>query len=277
MSKKQHSGLARNTIDKFYTETSVAMKCIELLKDHITVSRDDLVIEPSAGDGSFINSIEALCPNSVFYDLIPGNKKVIEQDYFELDHNEIPNYNTYKKVHVVGNPPFGRQSSLAIKFIKKSCVYCDTLSFILPKSFKKDSMKKHFPLEYHLVHEYDLPDNSFLVDGKGHDVPCVFQIWEKRDTNREVPEKLVPKNYIFVKKDDEHDLSFRRVGVNAGDVDRETGNKSSQSHYFIKFDNGLTDEVYDILAGTAYDSRDNTVGPRSISKQELIKEFNAVL
>jgi hypothetical protein len=218
MSKKQKLGLTRNTIDKYYTSKSAAGKCMKLLKEHITISDEDLVIEPSAGDGAFINLIEALCPNSVFYDLIPANDKVNKQDYFELDHNEIPNYNLYKRIHVMGNPPFGRQSSLAIKFIKKSCVYCDTLSFILPKSFKKDSMKKHFPLEYHLVHEYDLPENSFLVDGKDHDVPCVFQIWEKRDMNREVPEKLIPKNYRFVKKDENPDLSFRRVGVIAGTI-----------------------------------------------------------
>ena len=274
---EQGTGLTRNTIDKFYTTASVAGKCMELLKDHIFISEEDLIIEPSAGDGAFISFIEALCPNSAFYDLLPGNKKVIKQDYFELDHNDIPNYGSYNKVHVVGNPPFGRQSSLAIRFIKKSCEYSDSLSFILPKSFKKDSMKKHFPLEYHLVHEYDLPENSFLVDGTRHDVPCVFQIWEKRDMDREIPDKLIPKNYMFVKKDDEHDLSFRRVGVNAGDIDRKTGNKSSQSHYFIKFDDGLTDELYERLSGINYECKDNTVGPKSISKQELMKEFNAVL
>ena len=56
------------------------------------------------------------------------------------------NQNCFKKIHIIGNPPFGRQSSLAIKFIKKSAEFCDSISFILPKSFKKDSLKKHFPL-----------------------------------------------------------------------------------------------------------------------------------
>ena len=40
---------------------------------------------------------------------------------------------TFNKIHIIGNPPFGRQSSLAIKFIKKSVEYCDSISFILPK------------------------------------------------------------------------------------------------------------------------------------------------
>ena len=35
---------------------------------------------------------------------------------------------------------------------------------------KKESLKKAFPLHFHLVFEMDLPDNSFLVDGKEHNV-----------------------------------------------------------------------------------------------------------
>ena len=64
----------------------------------------------------------------------PENDEIIKQDYLEFDFNL---QNSYKRIHIVGNPPFGRQSSLAIKFIKKSCEYCDSISFILPKSFKK--------------------------------------------------------------------------------------------------------------------------------------------
>ena len=87
----------------------------------------------------------------------------------------------YDKIHIIGNPPFGRQSSLARKFIKKSCDFCDTLSFILPKSFKKDSFQKTFPLYFHLVYQVDLPEKSFQVNSKDYNVPCVFQIWIKRD------------------------------------------------------------------------------------------------
>ena len=53
--------------------------------------------------------------------------------------------------------------------------------------------------------------------------------------------------------------------------------ESFQSHYFIKFDNGLTDELYQQLSDINYECKNNTVGPKSISKQELMKEFNMVL
>ena len=87
-------------------------------------------------------------------------------------------------------------------------------------------------------------------------------------------EILVPNNYRFVKKYEEHDISFRRVGFKAGEISVNTEDKSIQSHYFIRFDVELTDELLGRLSTIEYPCKDNTVGPKSISKQELIKEFN---
>jgi hypothetical protein len=269
----QTTGLKRKTTDKFYTSNIAVEKCMELITNNIEIKDDDLCIEPSAGNGSFIPHIKSMFAFYKFYDLEPEHDEIIKQDYLEFDYNVLNELNLIKK-HVIGNPPFGRQTSLAIKFIKKSCLFCDTLSFILPKSFKKDSMKKHFPLNFHLAVEYDLPVNSFIVDNKAYDVPCVFQIWIKQDINRNIPNKLVPNKYKFVKKEETPDISFRRVGVYAGTIDREIDTKSAQSHYFIKFDDPLTDELFNKLAKINYPGKDNTVGPKSISKPELIKEFN---
>ena len=271
----QTTGLKRKTIDKFYTSSNIVDVCIKLIKENIAIQKTDLCIEPSAGNGAFINGIKSLSNHYKFYDLEPENDEIIKKDYLEYDYNGIikePN----SKIHIIGNPPFGRQSSLAIKFIKKSCKYCDSISFILPKSFKKDSLKKHYPLNFHLICEYDLPENSFIVQQKTHNVPCVFQIWVKKKFKRKVPKKLIPNKYKFVKKQEKHDISFRRVGVNAGNIDRDTEKKSPQSHYFIKFDIELTDQLFNKLIKINYNSKNNTCGPKSISKQELIKEFNMV-
>ena len=51
---KQIIGLKRNPIDKFYTKPAIAQLCIDLVQKHINISPDDLIIEPSAGNGSFI-------------------------------------------------------------------------------------------------------------------------------------------------------------------------------------------------------------------------------
>ena len=273
---KQTTGLKRNIIDKYYTSNTIVNKCIELIKKNIDIQDDDLLIEPSAGNGSFITMIKMITNNYLFYDLEPENSEIIKLDYLEFDSKTMIATDV-NKIHLIGNPPFGRQSSMAIKFIKKSQEYCDSISFILPKSFKKPSLQKHFQLNFHLINEYDIPENSFIVDTQPYDVHCVFQIWVKKDTQRNVPEKLVPKKYSFVNKTDIPDISFRRVGVYAGKIDKETKEKSVQSHYFIKFDTIFTDELFDKLSQIKYDCKNNTVGPKSISKQELIKEFNKIM
>lgn len=273
----QNTGLKRNIIDKYYTKTEVVDICVIMLQKYIEINNNDVCIEPSAGNGAFISNIKKIFKNYKFYDLEPQNNNIIKQDYLEFNFNTIIEQK-YNKIHILGNPPFGRQSSLAIKFIKKSCKYCDSISFILPKSFKKDSLKKHFPLNFHLIYEYDLPKNSFIVDNKEYDVPCVFQIWLKKNINRTVQEKLKPNKYKFVKIDENPDISFRRVGVYAGKIDINIEDKSIQSHYFIKFDDNIfTEELLKKLNTIEYSCKNNTAGPKSISKQELIKEFNMII
>ena len=276
MNQKQNKGLRRNTVDKFYTKPDVVEICIAKIKEILPICNvNDLIIEPSAGNGAFISGIKTLTNHYRFYDIDPENIEIAKQDYLDLDISLFRD--RYQKIHCLGNPPFGRQSSTAIQFIKKSATYCDSISFILPKSFKKDSLKKHFPLKFHLLYEMDVADNSFLVDGTSHDVPCVFQIWQKRDYNRDIVQKIEPSNFVFVNQFENPEISFRRVGVNAGTIDTNTNEKSAQSHYFIKFTNGKSvEENINMLKQITYDFN-NTVGPKSISKQELISKFNPLL
>jgi predicted RNA methylase len=264
----QSKGLKRDAIDKFYTNVNYANKCIMTIKTHLEINYQDLIIEPSAGNGSFILGIKELTCNNLFYDIDPENNEILKQDYLLLDLQQFKD----KIIHVIGNPPFGRQSSTAIKFIKKSAEFANSISFILPKSFKKESMKSKFPLEFHLIFEEDVPSYSFLVNEKEYDVPCVLQIWKKYDEKRLQQIKQVPVGFEFVKIFETPDISFRRVGVYAGKIDIGV-NKSEQSHYFIKFTNNKSIEENLLNLKKIKFKDNNTVGPKSISKQELIEEF----
>ena len=62
-----------------------------------------------------------------------------------------------------------------------------------------------------------------------------------------------------------------------GQVSYDTQSKSQQSHYFIKFDHEISEATFKKLEAIDYPSKNNTAGARSISKAELIKEFNMVL
>lgn len=248
----------KNSLDKFYTKIEVVKECLRFvdLKFYKTI------IEPSAGNGSFSNLIKGC----IAYDIEPEDKNIIKQDFLSIDKK------FEKPVLVIGNPPFGRQNNMAINFIRKSAEFADTIAFILPKSFRKDSLKDRIPLNFLLYMEIDLPDNSFTLDGEDIEIPCVFQKWERTYTPREKSKKRIPKGFKFVKKDEEPDFSFRRVGVNTGNISPDI-NKSEQSHYFIKVENKkkfveIINKIEWKLLGN------NTVGPRSISKQEMIKEIN---
>ena len=268
---EQKKGLKRNSTDKFYTKKSAVEKCISLVKEFIHIEDIDLIIEPSAGNGAFIPCIKNISNNHKFYDLYPEHESIIKQDFLLLDHQKL--ITPYKKIHIIGNPPFGRQSSTAIKFIKKCCSFADSISFILPKSFKKSSMQKYIPLNYHLIHQCDLEKNSFLLNGNDCDVNCVFQIWQRLSINRPIIETPIPCGFSFVKKTSNPDISFRRVGANAGLISREIKSKNIQSHYFMKIDNIDLIKKLQLIKFTT----DNTVGPKSISKHEIIIEFNKLM
>ena len=85
-------------------------------------------------------------------------------------------------------------------------------------------------------------------------------------------EKLEPKGFKFVKKNENPDYSLRRVGVYAGNISKDIEDKSVQSHYFIKVEQNS--DLFVIKYQYIQWEHDNTVGPKSISKQEFIREIN---
>ena len=197
---------------------------------------------------------------------------VIKQNFLEWNYDgDIERH----KVLCITNPPFGKQGSLCTKFINKCCEFSDTIAFILPISFKKPLIKKRINKNYHLIYEREIPENSFTVDDKDYNVKCVFQIWKNLYFERIVEEKINPYGFKYVKKTDKPDISIRRVGIYAGKSYKEL-DKSEQSHYFIKFDkninlNLLIEELNKIKWF------DFTVGPRSVSKQELNEIMNYIM
>lgn len=250
--------------DKFYTKPNVILK----INNYIDFNNYDLIIEPSAGNGSFLPLIKNY--NYIALDINPENDKIIKMDWFDFSLDK-----EYKSILVIGNPPFGNQSKLAFKFIKKASeLNVNTIAFILPKSFKKHTLQNRIPLNYHLSNEIDLEDNSFLLNGLDYSVPCIFQIWNKKEELRDkvnLPSKT--EYFEFVKKTDNPDLSFRRVGFNAGNVFDNISEKSEQSHYFIKNNNLINlDKLKQFLINLDWE-HNNTAGPRSIGKGELIVKF----
>ena len=263
---KKCSGFIMKQLDQFYTTKKNAIICMQLYKKFIKVNKEkDIIIEPSAGCGSFINSINKLCNAKILIDIDPKDKSIQTGNFLEF--NMI--LDKFKKVHVIGNPPF----SIVAKFIKKASKVADNIGFILPLSFRKESRKKIFPLHFHCVYEYVLLNNDFYFNDSIRKVPTIFQIWEKRDYNRLPATKIMSKYVKFVKKKDSPTLSFRRVGSKCGELSNLIKDKSESSHYFIQLKNGLSQAKFFEVYTKIKFSHENTVGQKSISQQELLLEL----
>ena len=174
--------------------------------------------------------------------------------------------NRQPKILTIGNPPFGRQGSLAQKFIKQASEFSDTIAFILPRGFKKRSVYDRVPLNFWNVNEIDISENSFSFNGEPYDVPCVWIEYQKQDKLRTKEKKLTPTTFQFTTQENAN-VSIRRVGVNAGKTFPHT-EVSTPSHYFVKVDN--VDEFVSKVNEIKFSNGDTT-GPRSIPKNELIK------
>ena len=273
-SNAQDTGKFRsNPKDQFYTNPRIAKKCVDTILSMIPNASTYLWIEPSAGDGSFLNSIPDNF-SKIGIDIDPHADEILTHDYLSWSHSLYD-----QPIIVFGNPPFGRQSSLAKSFITKSCQFADYIAFILPKSFTKPSMYRAFASQYHLIHSFELEKKSFLLNGDEYDVPCVFQIWQKMSTPRKIDLPIIETGFQYVKSDQDYDVAFRRVGGLAGKCYKKNAAAFSvQSHYFIKFaDHALPklDEIMDKINSHVFPS--NTVGPRSLSKSEINAVINHII
>ena len=273
--QKQDTGKFReNTKDQFYTKASIAKECVDSILSNYPDALQYIWVEPSAGNGAFLKALPDYIP-LIAIDLDPKAPGIKKLDFF------LWNTTTDEPKVYFGNPPFGSQGSLAKAFIRHAAQNtAKVIAFILPRSFMKPSMTSAFPLNFHLIHQRELPINSFEVNGESYDVPCVFQIWVNRDVNRELDEKIEPVGFKYVKATETYHMAFRRVGVNAGKCYiKEAGKeKSPQSHYFLAFDtkyvnrlNNIKDEINE------HTFPSNTVGPRSLSKGETNQVINNIL
>ena len=253
-------------LDQFYTQPRVAQQCMDYLATVMALTDSDLYLEPSAGKGAFYD----LAPSSrrVGLDMDPQHADVIKQDYLTYDAS---NLKCDGKFIVIGNPPFGKNSSLAVKFFNKSAEFADCIAFILPRTFKKVSLLPKLDKHFHLIGELDLPWDSFEYDGMPYSVPCVFQVWQKSSTERvDAKPALTHSDFKFVTSTDSADFAVRRIGALAGKVIVDYEGYSPSSHYYIKTNKPIADTL-NAFANMDWDSvRFDTAGAPSISKAELV-------
>jgi hypothetical protein len=175
--KAEAAEVRETGLDKFYTVPTVSEKCLASLGTRYDWSEWDLVIEPSAGNGSFLTRIPTA--KRIGIDISPEHAEIVKQDFLTYE----PSVGSGAKILVVGNPPFGRVSSLAIKFFNHAAKWATTIAFIVPRTFRRVSVQNKLNRHFHLVHDEEIPLEPCAFSPPMM-AKCCWQIWEKRAEER---------------------------------------------------------------------------------------------
>jgi len=252
-------------LDQFYTNPEYAKAFVDAISKFVNLDTFDLMLEPSAGDGSFFSLLDPT--KRIGVDLDPKCAGVEKHDFLTW---QPP---AGKKIIAIGNPPFGKNASLAVKFFNKSAKFCEAICFVIPKTFRKASVENRLNKHFHKIYDVDAPPNSFIFNGKPYDVWCCAQIWVKMEAARDVVEQLrfcQLRDWFEIVEPEFSDFAIQRVGGGAGTVKTKMFKQFSKaSHFFIKTHHPAVLPVFEKLKVDSV--KFNTAGNPSISASELIK------
>ena len=173
--------------DTKYLDDNVARNMVENFYKKYPFMQN--IIDPYAGNGTFLHYLCRFKYDTSQYfrgfDTNPINIRknfiipIEKRDFLEYNYEDIELAPHTDKVAFIGMPPKDKISD-TVKHIaewEKSRV----MAFVLPDKYRKFSEHHIFPNEWHTMEQYDIPKNSFILNGKRIDEPSIFQIWENRE------------------------------------------------------------------------------------------------
>mgnify|MGYP000007651423 CR=1 FL=1 len=268
-------------LDQFYTKEEVAKECYtELLDFTDKIKSQKIFIEPSAGTGSFFK----LLPENtrIGIDLEPKFPGIEKMDFFDYEYCRSRNNEI---VIIIGNPPFGRVSSLAINFFNHSTKFADIIAFIIPRTFKRTSIQNKLNLNFHLHSSRDLPENGCFTPNMN--AKCCFQIWERKEVPRsKIILPTVCDDFVFIKygaKDSKNqptvpelsqfDFAIKAFGSKCGEIFIENLiSLRPKSFHFIKSKIPVS-ILINRLKQIDYSISTDTVRQNSLGKADLVKLY----
>ena len=262
----------KDTKDRYYTDPDEAKRFVDMVDRRYGMENFSLCIEPSAGSGSFSQHLPS--DNSVFYDISPAIDGIIEQDYFTVSYDP-------DNILVIGNPPFGRVSSTAIRFFNHSANFAEVIAFIIPQTFHRVSVQNKLDLNFRMVYNEDIDGCIFTPEMLAK---CSFQIWERFQEPRQ---KIVLKtihpdwNFLSLGSEDENkqpttpenpSFAIGAYGVKVGRIVESGFDKlRPKSWHWIRTD--YKDELIERFSGLDYSIAEKTVRQPSLGRGELVQLY----
>jgi predicted RNA methylase len=265
-------------LDQYFTSPDLVDQCMAVLESSMSLNDFDLIVEPSAGSGRFLNHLPS--ETLIALDVAPRDPRVREADFLTFEPEQAG------KILVVGNPPFGRRGALAIRFLNHAMEFADTVAMILPRSFNKFTFSNRVNQKFALKESVNL-SGFFDFDGQEVPVKTVFQIWRKSEKLRPLitpdtshPDFLMRHAHLSRIDETERqeliafaDLALPQVGSRFVPVDPPTVSRGS--YWFIRLNSSASREAFErldfsFLAGT------NTAHT-SVSKADIVRAYRSAL
>jgi|CXWL01.1.fsa_nt_gi hypothetical protein len=262
------SDMRARSLDQFFTTGDVAAQCVGLVTDWIGSDAEKwLWLEPSAGGGAFLDQMPF---PRIGLDIHSQRPDISAVDFLAWHPGRMS-----RRIAVVGNPPFGKNASLARRFFDHAASFADMIAFIVPRTFQKPAFANRLDRHMHLLSETLLEEASFEFEGEPYAVPTVFQMWERRQALRPLVETTRAHGDFDFVAQRIGDFAFQRVGARAGLVSVEGLQKSPQSHYFMKA-NMCSHTLLNRLRSIDWTPiKHRTAGNPSIGKAELVGAYQA--
>ena len=269
-------------LDKFYTDPSYSKKCIEKVLELFPTYRNcwDLIVEPSAGNGSFYSQLPEGY-HKIGLDISPEHPDIQRHDFFDY----LPPTN--QRILVIGNPPFGRVSSLAVKFFNHAAEWANVIAFIVPRTFRKISVQNKLHGHFKLVYDEEVPTKPCCFSPPMM-VKCCFQIWEKTADKREridLPTHHIDWEFLGFGPLDAQgqptpppgaDFAIRAYGGKIGEIKTEgLSELRPKSWHWIKSTIVDKKELIRRFSTLDYSNSQNTARQNSMGKAELISIYSS--
>jgi predicted RNA methylase len=154
--------------EQYYTPSSlandlVAKTIVELAGKLDINSYKATWVEPAGGTGNFIFAAQmAGITNIKSWDIEPKSAGIVKGNFLEQDLSKLA-----RPLIVYGNPPFGRNNSLAVKFFNHASEHADVIAFLVPRSWRKWSVHNKLDKRFELVSDIDVDEDRGYIKKVG--------------------------------------------------------------------------------------------------------------
>ena len=195
-------------------------------------------VEPAGGTGSFILAAKMCGIDKVkSWDIEPKNSGIVKGNFLEQNLSIIA-----RPLIVFGNPPFGRNNSLAVKFFNHASEHADVIAFLVPRSWRKWSVHNKLDKRFELVSDIDVDVNfvdegEAVINGGKNTLKTCYQVWKRLpSTVLRKPVEVEDRGYIKKVGFEDADVSMTVFGHGCGKVKREFPRVSNSTQMFLQAD-----------------------------------------